>query len=421
MSVNDINANEELKKSIINNLNNANKKKAKAPGNNKQQKNNKDKPPVRANKPKSSNDSEKKIRAGKPNRNAADKFNRTGAQVAEKVTVLEPVDVVEEENKIDYVDFLKSQHKIEDGEEKFEIVGVRFKPVGKIYFFLPVDLDFKTDDRVIVETSRGLEVGMIAFGNRFISAKKVVSPLKSIIRRASDEDIQRVERNKKSAHEALKVAWERIKAHGLKMKLIDAEYTFDNSKLIYYFTHEGRVDFRELVKDLASIFKIRIELRQIGTRDQTKVLGGLSICGRPFCCSSFLQDFEQVTIKMAKDQNISINSAKISGACGKLMCCLKYEHETYEQLNKDMPRPGAFVETTDGESGVVIECNALTGMCRVKITRTPNQGVENIINSYSKEQLKITGYARREKDSVDEIVDLSEEDDSVKSEVDMEI
>ena len=246
---------------------------------------------------------------------------------------------------------------------------------------------------MLVETLRGLELGSVVFGNKLVSSKKVVLPLKPILRRASETDVTRVEHNKKISAEALRIAEERIRAHGLRMKLIDAEYTFDGSKLIYYFTHEGRVDFRELVKDLAGVFKVRIELRQIGIRDQTKVMGGLSVCGRAFCCSSFLPDFEQVTIKMAKDQNISLNSAKISGACGRLMCCLKYEHETYEQLNKDMPRQGAFVETDEGERGIVIESNTLTGTCRVKITRSANNQADNLIKPYAKSQLKVTGYA----------------------------
>jgi cell fate regulator YaaT (PSP1 superfamily) len=274
-------------------------------------------------------------------------------------------------------------------------------------------------------------MGTIVFGNRTVSVKKVTLPLKPVLRQASDEDLKRVERNKKSAAEAMKIADERIQAHELKMKLIDSEYTFDNSKLLYYFTADGRIDFRELVKDLASIFKIRIELRQIGTRDQTKVLGGMSICGRPFCCNSFLQDFEQVTIKMVKDQNISINSAKISGACGKLMCCLKYEHETYEHLNKDMPRLGALVETHEGESGVVTECNALTGMCRVKILRVMNQRSEtseNVVKQYSKLQLKVTGYTKKQGQPDDALseenlagLDVVVEDGPVKSGIDIEV
>jgi cell fate regulator YaaT (PSP1 superfamily) len=368
---------------------------------------------------------ERKNKFDKLDKTVVDKYNRLAN--TKKTFAAESEEPEIEENKIDYDDFIKKFHEVEENEEKYEIVGVRFKPVGKIYFFLPENMSFQFGDKVIVETSRGFEMGSIVFGNKFVSSKKVILPLKPIMRRASEDDTQRVERNKKAAAEAMKVAEERIKSHGLKMKLIDAEYTFDNSKLIYYFTHDGRVDFRELVKDLASIFKIRIELRQVGIRDQTKVVGGLSICGRPFCCNSFLQEFETVTIKMAKDQNISINSAKISGACGRLMCCLKYEHETYEQLSKDMPRPGALVETSEGENGMVIEGNALTGMCRVRIMRAPNQRGENtdsVIKSYSKKQLKITGYAKREQDSAEEHLanlDVVVEDEPVKSGIDIEI
>lgn len=447
-----MNVNEELKNNIINNLNNLKEKKLNSANKNKQ----KPKPATinqsspnkqhKKNKPKVSkphqdntefrnrdsrdnkdNNNDRKSKFNKLDRNVLDKYNRfdnSKKAVAESEIPEEPEI---EENKIDYAEFIKNQNEIEEGEEKHEIVGVRFKPVGKIYFFIPVNHNFKAGDNVIVETSRGFEMGSVVFGNKYVSSKKVVLPLKPVLRPASTEDVQRVERNRKAASEAMKTAEERIKAHGLKMKLIDAEYTFDNSKLIYYFTHDGRVDFRELVKDLASIFKIRIELRQVGIRDQTKVVGGLSICGRPFCCNSFLQDFETVTIKMAKDQNININSTKISGACGRLMCCLKYEHETYEQLNKDMPRTGTLVETSEGESGVVIECNALTGICRVKILRSPNQRGEitdNVIKSYSKKQLKITGYAKKEQEISDENLsdlDVVVENEPVKFGIDIEV
>ena len=339
--------------------------------------------------------------------NKYNKFNRSNSIRAESVVQV-PKIVEEEIIPIDYAAFLKNEReKTNEGEATFEIIGVRFKPVGKIYFFSPENESFNPSDKVITQTTRGIEMGEVVFGNRFVSENKVFLPLKPIIRRATEDDIKRVERNQKAAKEAIKIAEECVKPHNLKMKFVDAEYMFDNSKLTYYFTHEGRVDFRDLLPDLAAIFKIRIELRQIATRDQTKIIGGLSVCGRPFCCSSFLPEFESVTIKMVKDQNISINSAKISGACGKLMCCLKYEHDTYEELNKDLPRNGAFVETDDGDKGVVIECNAITGMCRVKITRTSNQRSEgeNIIRSYSKKQLKITGHYKKDQDTPDIIAE----------------
>jgi len=454
---NAIDANEELKRNIINNLKDkgANKKKSQsAESGNKHQKNNKPTAMKNNNKPRpsahpaaaknnaaaakntpnitarngenkvgrknerSENRSRGKaantaIRRERPaNKNKFDRldkdiinkynqFNRSGVTRAEDIAA-KPLVEEEEIIPVDYAAFLKSEReKTNEGEETYEIVGVRFKPVGKIYFFSPENQTFSPSDKVITQTTRGIEMGEIVFGNRLVSENKVFPPLKPIIRRATEDDIKRIERNRKAAKEAIKIAEECVKSHNLKMKFIDADYMFDNSKLTYYFTHEGRVDFRDLVKDLAAVFKIRIQLHQIATRDQTKVIGGLSVCGRPFCCSSFLPEFESVTIKMVKDQNLSINSAKISGACGKLMCCLKYEHETYEHLNKDLPRTGAFVETADNERGVVIECNAITGICRVRITRAPNQRSdgENIIRSYSKEQLKITGYQKREQGS----------------------
>ena len=283
-----------------------------------------------------------------------------------------------------------------DDSEKVEIVGVRYKPVGKIYFFSPENEQYSVNDKVVVEPSRGITLGYVVIPNRKVSVSKITQPLKSVQRRATENDIEKVQNNKKLAKQAMAIADERVKAHGLKLKLIEAEYTFDNSKLLYYFTAENRIDFRELVKDLASIFKTRIELRQIGIRDQTKIVGGLSICGRPFCCNSFLQDFEQVTIKMAKEQNIQINSAKISGACGRLMCCLRYEHETYEALCKDIPKVNTIVETPSGETGVVIEINVLAGTCKVRINaKNTEQGV-NITKSFSKKELKPIGFVKGE-------------------------
>ena len=295
---------------------------------------------------------------------------------------------------------LKPVEPVETGPTA-EIVGIRYKPVGKIYFFAPNDVQYSLNDKVIVETTRGLELGYIVIPNKNISLSKITQPLKPVLRKASDEDAERAEKNKKAAKDTIKIANDRIKFHNLdsmKMKLIEAEYTFDNSKLIYFFTADGRVDFRELVKDLAAIFKTRIEMRQIGIRDQTKILGGLSICGRPFCCNSFLQDLAQVTIKMAKEQNMQINSAKISGACGKLMCCLKYEHEAYEHLSKETPKPNSVVETPTGDTGVVVEANLLTGMCKVRITQKQNGEIDNILKSISKKNLKIIGFMKNEQE-----------------------
>ena len=282
-----------------------------------------------------------------------------------------------------------------------EIVGVRYKPVGKIYFFSPTSEQYSTSDKVMVETTKGLELGFVAIPNKFISESKIVHPLKPVLRKATEEDVAKSEKNKIIAKETMKIANDRIKFHNLdnmKMKLIEAEYTFDNSKLIYYFTADGRVDFRDLVKDLATIFKTRIEMRQIGVRDQTKIIGGLSICGRPFCCNSFLQDFAQATIKMAKDQNMSINSAKISGACGRLMCCLKYEHETYDYLSKDTPKVQSIVETSTGESGVVVESNILTGICKVRVNPKSSADNENPVRPFPKKNLKIIGYVKNDQE-----------------------
>ena len=309
-------------------------------------------------------------------------------------------DILEKPEKPEKVEKVEKIEKIETG-PTVEIVGIRFKPVGKIYFFSPSGTEFTANEKIIVETSRGLELGYIAIPNKNISAGKVVQPLKQVLRKATDEDIERSEKNKILAKETVKTANERIKFHNLdnmKMKIIEAEYTFDNSKLIYYFTADGRIDFRELVKDLAAVFKTRIEMRQIGIRDQTKILGGLSICGRPFCCNSFLQDLAQVTIKMAKEQNMSINSAKISGACGKLMCCLKYEHEAYDYLSKDIPKVNSIVETSTGETGIVVESNLLTGICKVKLNQKNNAESDNTIKPISKKNLKVIGFMKNEQE-----------------------
>ncbi len=257
------------------------------------------------------------------------------------------------------------ENSVNELPKNVEVIGVRFKDAGKIYYFSPENLKISSGDRVIVETARGLEYGFVADGNHTTSSENIVPPLRKVVRIAGEDDKEQYERNKELEKRAMSVCREKISEHGLGMKLIDAEYTFDNSKLMFYFTAESRVDFRELVKDLASIFKTRIELRQIGIRDEAKMLGGLGICGRPFCCSSFLSDFAQVSIKMAKEQNLSLNSVKISGACGRLMCCLRYEHETYERERKLTPKIDSKVKTKDG-IGVVTDANILTGLVKVK-------------------------------------------------------
>ncbi len=251
-------------------------------------------------------------------------------------------------------------------EATVEIVGVSFREAGKIYYFTPGDLMLSRGTRVIVETARGIELGVIKLPNKKISEKETVSPLKPIKRIATEEDIAKDEKNKKAEADALVICKKKVLEHKLGMDLVGAEYTFDNAKLIFYFTCESRVDFRELVKDLASTFRTRIELRQIGIRDEAKMMGGLGICGRKLCCSNFLSDFVQVSIKMAKEQNFSLNSAKVSGACGRLMCCLRYEHETYEEAMQKTPPVGATVSTKDG-IGTVTEARLIAGEIKVKV------------------------------------------------------
>ena len=247
-----------------------------------------------------------------------------------------------------------------------KIIGVRFKSVGKIYYFDPKDYDVKMGDKVIVETARGVECGEVALVDREIDETRFTNPVKGIIRLATPNDMKTIEKNRQKEKDAFKIA-----AHKLKMNLIDVECTFDNNKLLFYFTAESRVDFRELVKDLAAVFRTRIELRQIGVRDEAKMLGGLGICGQPFCCSRFLGEFQPVSIKMAKEQGLSLNPTKISGTCGRLMCCLKYEQDSYEDLLKHTPKVGAIVRTADGK-GIVEEVNLLTGKLRVKMDKNDN-------------------------------------------------
>ena len=231
------------------------------------------------------------------------------------------------------------------------VIGVRFRNVGKIYYFSPKNLEIKSGDHVIVETARGVEYGNVVLPPRDVEDEKVVQPLKEVIRIANAQDDKKEESNRKREKEAYQICLKKIKEHGLEMKLIDVEYTFDNNKVLFYFTADGRIDFRELVKDLAAIFKTRIELRQIGVRDETKILGGIGICGRALCCHTYLSEFAPVSIKMAKEQNLSLNPTKISGVCGRLMCCLKNEEETYEELNRKLPVVGDRVNTPEGLRG----------------------------------------------------------------------
>ncbi len=246
-----------------------------------------------------------------------------------------------------------------------EIIGVRFKSVGKIYYFAPGKEKLENGQKVIVETARGVECGTVVVSNRDVPESELSAPLKPVIRKATEEDMKTVEENKKKEKEAFSICEEKIAKHKLDMKLVDVECTFDNNKLLFYFTAENRVDFRELVKDLASVFRTRIELRQIGVRDEAKMLGGLGICGRPFCCNGFLGEFQPVSIKMAKEQGLSLNPTKISGTCSRLMCCLKYEQESYEDLIRTTPKVNAYVNTPSG-NGYVEEVNLITGKLKVK-------------------------------------------------------
>ena len=248
------------------------------------------------------------------------------------------------------------------------VIGVRFRPAGKIYFFAPGKYNIHTGDKVIVETARGVEFGTVVTGQKDVEDDKITQPLKPVIRIATQDDIRKEEKNREKEKEAFGICLEKIRKHGLEMKLIDAEYTFDNNKVLFYFTADGSIDFRELVKDLASVFRTRIELRQIGVRDETKIRGGIGICGRPLCCNTYLSEFAPVSIKMAKEQNLSLNPSKISGVCGRLMCCLTNEEETYEELNSRLPSNGDHVTTPEGLRGDVQSVNVLRQQVKVIVT-----------------------------------------------------
>ena len=265
------------------------------------------------------------------------------------------------------------------------VIGVRFRTAGKIYFFSPGNLEIRMKDNVIVETARGVEFGTVVMGPKDVEEDKIMQPLKSVIRVATADDVKREERNKEKEKEAFGICLEKIRKHGLEMKLIDAEYTFDNNKVLFYFTADGRIDFRELVKDLASVFRTRIELRQIGVRDETKIRGGIGVCGRPLCCHTYLTEFAPVSIKMAKEQNLSLNPTKISGVCGRLMCCLTNEEETYEELNSRLPAIGDTVTTPERLKGEVQSVNVLRQLVKVIVTI---EGDEKEIREYKVEELR---------------------------------
>ena len=275
-----------------------------------------------------------------------------------------------------------------------KVIGVRFRTAGKIYFFSPGKFEVKRGDQVIVETARGVEFGNVVMGPKEVKDEEITQPLKTVIRLATEDDRRVEEKNRKKEKEAFQICLEKIHKHGLEMKLIDAEYTFDNNKVLFYFTADGRIDFRELVKDLASVFKTRIELRQIGVRDETKILGGIGICGRPLCCNTHQSEFLPVSIKMAKEQNLSLNPTKISGVCGRLMCCLKHEQETYEDLNSRLPGIGDYVTARDGSKGEVSSVNVLRQLVKVIVTL---ENEEKEIREYKVEELRFKPRRKKEK------------------------
>ena len=274
-----------------------------------------------------------------------------------------------------------------------KVIGVRFRTAGKIYFFDPLEFEIKRGDHVIVETARGVEYGTVVCDPKEVEEEQVIQPLKPVLRVATEKDDEQEKNNKIKEREAFKICLEKIRKHELEMKLIDAEYTFDNNKVLFYFTADGRIDFRELVKDLAAVFKTRIELRQIGVRDETKILGGIGSCGRPLCCHTHLSEFVPVSIKMAKEQNLSLNPTKISGVCGRLMCCLKHEEETYEELNRSLPNVGDYVNCSDGVKGEVHSVNVLRQL--VKVIVEVND--EKEIREYRADQLRFKRRFKKEK------------------------
>ncbi len=286
------------------------------------------------------------------------------------------------------------------------VVGVRFKKAGKIYYFDPGDFNINEGSHVIVETARGIEFGNVVIPKRDVGEEEIVSPLKKVIRIATEADEKAESENRKREIEAFNTCVKKISKHKLDMKLIDVEYTFDNNKILFYFTADGRVDFRELVKDLAAVFKTRIELRQIGVRDESKMMGGIGVCGRVLCCNSFLGDFEPVSIKMAKEQGLSLNPCKISGCCGRLMCCLRYEQEVYEDLNKKVPKEGAIVETPEGQ-GIVTDVGLLKEVIKVKL----DKGSETGIQVFKPCQVRVIKDGRKKEDDLDNDEDLKQLED----------
>ncbi len=338
----------------------------------------------------------KRNKPNKPKTNATemDTVSATKSQDNDIDTATDDIEItepLEQNNKMpDPVPQIEVEIKTDDT-KYIGVVGIRFKPNGKIYYFDKGDFELKNGSFVIVETARGPEFGEVVFGNKQIPETSVVPPLKPILREANEADRIHNEENRKKEAEAFDLCLEKITKHGLDMKLVEAQYTFDNSKLLFYFTSMGRVDFRELVKDLASVFKTRIELRQIGIRDEAKMLGGIGACGRPLCCNKFLSDFVQVSIKMAKEQNLSLNSGKISGCCGRLMCCLQYEYSTYLAEGELTPPVDAVVNTPDGVA-VVCESNPLAGTIKIKLKSQPDM----VPKTFRREDVKVISKPQKE-------------------------
>lgn len=328
-------------------------------------------------------------RGGRSRNHSPRQSGSTNEETTEMPVQSQPIEMPAVEEEVVLSEELLSADPVmvAEPENPVEVIGVRFKPAGKVYYFSPGEIKAEKYSYVIVETARGTEFGEVALANKIVDASQIVPPLRNVLRIATEADIARNAENKEKEKEAFRVCVEKIAEHGLDMKLVDVEYTFDRNKLLFYFTSEGRVDFRELVKNLASIFRTRIELRQIGIRDEAKLMGGLGVCGRSLCCSSFLSDFVQVSIKMAKEQNLSLNSSKISGVCGRLMCCLRYESETYEAELRRSPALDALVRTPDG-TGVVTEVNPLAGTVRVRFPEnTPPPKL------FSRDDVKVIGRA----------------------------
>lgn len=298
------------------------------------------------------------------------------------------------------------RNEIERNKKMVKVTGVRFKKMGKIYYFDPCGFKIEDGMHVVVETARGIEYGQAVIGEKLVEESKIVAPLKKVLRIATPEDDRTVAQNKKNEAEAFETCRKKIEKHGLDMKLIDVEYTFDHNKILFYFTADGRIDFRELVRDLASVFKTRIELRQIGVRDEAKMIGGLGVCGRVLCCNSYLGDFEPVSIKMVKEQNLSLNPTKISGTCGRLMCCLKNEQATYEALHKKIPGVGSLVETEDGK-GIVTATSVLKGLVTVSIGDADNK----TLKEYNAKDVKVLKKGSRKDQDSEDLKQLKELED----------